>query len=70
MDDLKNRVEDMLNSPVGCEFVLSVVESGLTPEEVGSPLNSFWLAAESEDPDRLLGSSSEARRSTGAAIIS
>ena len=47
MDDLKNRVEDMLNSPVGCEFVLSVAESGLTPEEVGSPLNGFWLAAES-----------------------
>ena len=47
MDDLKNRVEDMPNSPVGCEFVLSVAESGLTPKEVGDPLNSFWLAAES-----------------------
>ena len=47
MDDQKNRVEDMLNSPVGCDFLLAVEESGLTPKEVGEPLNSFWLAAES-----------------------
>ena len=53
MDDLKNRVEGILNSPIGCDFLLSVEESGLTPKEVGDPLNSFWLAAESEDPDRV-----------------
>ena len=42
---IDRKVEEILRSPIGCEFLLSVEASGLSPVEVGIPRNSLWLAA-------------------------
>ena len=39
------RVEDLLNSLVGCQFLVTLVESGLSPEDLADPKVSLWLAA-------------------------
>ncbi len=46
MDLTQARIKNILKSPVGCEFFLSAKESGISPEELGTPLVSFWLSAE------------------------
>ena len=45
MEQIDRKVEEILRSPIGCEFLLSVEASGLSPVEVGIPRNSHWLAA-------------------------
>ncbi len=45
MWETDKRVETILNSPVGCEFLLSIEAAGLTPETVAVPRHSFCLAA-------------------------
>ena len=45
MEQIDRKVEEILGSPIGCEFLLSVEASGLSPVEVGIPRNSLWLAA-------------------------
>ena len=42
---IDRKIEEILRSPIGCEFLLSVKASGLSPVEVGMPRNSLWLAA-------------------------
>ena len=60
MASFDTRVEDLLNSLVGCAFLVTLVESGLSPEDLADPKVSFWLAAvciESvsiHDPDHKL----------------
>ena len=49
MDELERLVENMLNAPIGCEFMLSVEASGLAPGAVATPRYSMWLAAMSAD---------------------
>ncbi len=49
MMDTDARVENLLNSLVGCEFLVALVESGLSPEELADPKASLWLAAVSAD---------------------
>ena len=45
MEQIDTKVEEILRSPIGCHFLLSVEASGLSPMEAGIPRNSFWLAA-------------------------
>ena len=45
MEQIDRKVEEILGSPIGCQFLLSVEASGLSPAEVGIPQNSLWLAA-------------------------
>ena len=45
MEQIDRKVEEILGSPIGCEFLLSVEASRLSPVEVGIPRNSLWLAA-------------------------
>jgi len=49
MMDTDARVEALLNSLVGCQFLVALVESGLSPEELADPKVSLWLAAVSAD---------------------
>ena len=37
MENTDARVEDLRNSLVGCDFLLTLVETGLSPEDVGDP---------------------------------
>ncbi|MYC07122.1 MAG: hypothetical protein F4X57_08130 [Chloroflexi bacterium] len=41
------RVEALLKSLVGCQFLVTLVESGLSPEDLADPKVSLWLAAAS-----------------------
>ena len=43
------RVEDLLNSLVGCDFLITLVETGLSPENLGDPKVSLRLAAASAE---------------------
>ena len=49
MTDIDTRVEALLNSLVGCEFLVTLVESGIPPEDLADPKVSLWLAALSAD---------------------
>ena len=49
MNDTDARVESLLNLLVGCDFLVTLVESGLSPEELADPKISLWLAAASSD---------------------
>lgn len=49
MADTDARVEDLLNSPVGCHFLVTLVESALSPEVLADPKVSLWLAAGSAE---------------------
>ena len=44
MEKTDARVEDLLNSLVGCDFLIKLVESGLSPEDLADPKVSLWLA--------------------------
>ncbi len=45
MSDTDRKVRDLLNSPVGCAFLISVEMNGLTPEDVSDPETSINRAA-------------------------
>ena len=45
MTTTDTRVEDLLNSAVGCHFLVTLVESGLSPEVLADPKVSLSLAA-------------------------
>ena len=47
MTNTDARVESLLNSLVGCDFLVTAVESGLSPEDLADPKISLWLAAAS-----------------------
>ena len=49
MTSTDTRVEALLNSLVGCQFLVTVVESGLSPEYLSDPKVSLWLAGSSAD---------------------
>ena len=49
MEQIDRKVEEILLSPIGCEFLLSVEASGLSPVEAGIPRISLWLAAGAVD---------------------
>lgn len=48
MANTDTRVEDLLNSAVGCHFLVTLVESDLSPEVLADPKVSLSLAASSE----------------------
>ena len=56
MTNTDSRVEDLLNSLVGCQFLVALVESGLSPEELADPKVSLWLAAVSADEVNIYNS--------------
>ena len=43
------RVEDLLNSLVGCAFLVRLVETGISPDDLGDPKVSLRLAASAAD---------------------
>jgi hypothetical protein len=45
MKNTDTRVEDLLNSLVGCDFLIKLVESGLSLEVLADPKVSLWLEA-------------------------
>ncbi|MDE2688787.1 MAG: hypothetical protein OXI16_15015 [Chloroflexota bacterium] len=49
MTNNEARVEALLNSLVGCEFLVTLVESGLSPEDLADPKISLSLAGLSAD---------------------
>ena len=49
MVDTDARVEDLLNSLVGCDFLVTLVETGLSPEDLADPKVSLRLAASAAD---------------------
>ena len=49
MANTDTRVEDLLNSLVGGDFLVTLVESGLSPEYLADPKASLWLAGSSAD---------------------
>ena len=49
MIDNDTRVEYLLNSLVGCAFLVKLSESGLSPEVLADPKVSLWLAAKSAE---------------------
>ena len=48
MSNIDTRVSELLDSPLGCAFLLSVKASGLTPEAAVAPPTSFRIAAHVE----------------------
>ena len=49
MTNTDARIEALLNSLVGCDFLVTVVESGLSPEDLADPKISLSLAGGSAD---------------------
>ena len=49
MAETDTRVEDLLNSLVGCEFLVTLVEGRRSTEDLADPKVSLWLAAVSAD---------------------
>ncbi len=49
MVNTNTRVEGLLNSLVGCDFLVTLVETGLSPEDLADPKVSLWLAAVSAE---------------------
>ena len=45
MVDTDTRVDNLLNSIVGCAFVVAIDETGLTPEDVADPKTGLQMAA-------------------------
>ena len=45
MTNADARVEDLLNSLVGCDFLITLVETELSPEDLADPKVSLPLAA-------------------------
>ena len=45
MGDLEDRADAMLESPLGCGFLLAAAASGLSPAEITAPQNSLYLCA-------------------------
>ena len=43
------RVEDLLNSLVGCSFLVKIDETGLSPEDLRDPMVCLRLAASAAD---------------------
>ena len=41
MVDTDTRVDDLLNSIVGCAFVVALDETGLTPDDVADPKPAY-----------------------------
>ncbi len=49
MTNTDARVEDLLNSLLGCDFLITLVENGLSPEDLADPKISLWLATVSAE---------------------
>ena len=49
MANADTRVEDLLNSLVGCAFLVTLVETGIAPEDLEDPKVSLRLAASAAD---------------------
>ena len=49
MADTDTLAEDLLNSLVGCDFLVTVVESGIPLQELEDPKVSLWLAGAAAD---------------------
>ena len=49
MVNTNTRVEDLLNSLVGCDFLVTLVETGLSPEDLADPKVSLRSAASAAD---------------------
>jgi len=45
MANTDTRSDDLLNSIVGCAFVVALDESGLMPDDVADPKAALWMAA-------------------------
>ena len=45
MIDVDKKVQEITNSPIGCQFLLDIEASALSPEEAAIPTNCLWLAA-------------------------
>ena len=45
MWETDKRVEAILNSPIGCEFLSIAAAEGLSPDAIVAPRNALWLAA-------------------------
>ena len=43
--DIDDRVDDLVRSPLGCAFLLSMDYSGISPYEITSPLDAHELCA-------------------------
>lgn len=56
MTDTDARVEDLLNSLVGCDFLVTLVESRLSPEDLADPKVSLELAAVSAESVNIYNS--------------
>ena len=51
MPNTDARVEALLNSLVGCDFLVTLVESGIPPEDFAEPKVSLWLVLSPVDVD-------------------
>ena len=49
MANTDTRADDLLNSILGCAFVVALDESGLTPDDVADPKAALWMAAACAD---------------------
>ena len=49
MSDAEKRIEQLLNSPIGCAFLIEVEAHGLTPEAVVPPEHCLWVVARAVD---------------------
>ena len=47
MNDIDRKVQQITNSPIGCQFLLAIEASALSPYGATIPMNSLWLAADS-----------------------
>ena len=49
MIDVDTKVQEITNSPIGCQFLLAIEASALNPEGAAIPINSLWLAADRDE---------------------
>ena len=47
MIDVDTKVQEITNSPIGCQFLLAIEASALSPDRATIPINSLRLAADS-----------------------
>ena len=45
MIDIDTKVQEITNSPIGCQFLLAIEASPLSPVGAAIPINSLWLVA-------------------------
>ena len=45
MIDVDTKVQQITKSPIGCQFLLAIEASTLSPEAAAIPINSLWLVA-------------------------